>query len=550
MAGGGEGEYRSLENTPTWALAMVCFVFIAVSLLIEHLIHLISHWLQKHKKNSLVEAVDKLKSVMIVLGFMSLILTVTQKYIAKICIPNGAAATMLPCRTKRLVEIDDDDDKGEDYCGSKGKTALITEAGLNQLSIFLFVMAAMQIVYSVLTMALGRAKMRRWRAWEKETQTVEYEAANDPNRFRYTRQTTFGRRHMNCCTSNTVNLWIKCFFRQFFNSVAKVDYLTLRHGFIAAHLSNNNSFNFQKYIEKSLDEDFKSVVGISPIMWLLVVILMLGDIRGWHVYLWVSFLPLIIVLVVGTKLEVVVAKMALQLSENNTVIKGAPVVQPNDDYFWFSHPKFVLTLLHYTLFVNAFELAFFVWVTWQFGIHSCYHESLEIIVTRMAFAVMVQILCSYITLPLYALVTQMGSRYKGVMVEQQTANMLKNWHAGVKQNNKKKRDNVSPSSRSIPPSSPFSATNRNSNMMAFSPDSYSHHHSPTNGHHRHNTNGSPLGSTSHPPRPPPPPSSSGSGDAEIELEGTSYRDQMGSPLRSPTFADIQRGGNNRAFGPF
>lgn len=25
----------------------------------------------------------------------------------------------------------------------------------------------------------------------------------------------------------------KCFFRQFFNSVAKVDYLTLRHAFIA-----------------------------------------------------------------------------------------------------------------------------------------------------------------------------------------------------------------------------------------------------------------------------------------------------------------------------
>ncbi|CAN0905028.1 MLO-like protein 3 [Linum grandiflorum] len=347
----------------------------------------------------------------------------------------------------------------------QGKTALITEAGLNQLSIFLFVMAVTQIVYSVLTMALGRAKMRRWRAWEKETQTVEYEAANDPNRFRYARQTTFARRHMNC-TTTVLHLWIKCFFRQFFNSVAKVDYLTLRHGFISAHLSNNNSFDFQKYIEKSLDEDFKAVVGIRhvhPIMWFLVVIFMLGDIRGWHVYLWVSFLPLMIVLVVGTKLEMVVGKMGLQLNHQNSVIKGAPVVEPNDDYFWFSHPKFVLTLLHYTLFVNAFELAFFVWATWQFGIKSCYHETLEILVTRMVLAVMVQILCSYSTLPLYALVTQMGSRYKGVMVKEETANVLKQLHAGVKQNNKKKHNkagggDVSLSSPRSFPSSPLSNT--------------------------------------------------------------------------------------------
>ncbi|CAN1249527.1 MLO-like protein 3 [Linum perenne] len=411
MAGGGGDGYRSLEHTPTWALATVCFVFIALSLLIEHLIHLVSHWLQKHKKNSLVEAVEKLKSVMIVLGFMSLILTVTQKSIAKICIPNA------------------------------GKTALITEAGLNQLSIFLFVMAATQIVYSVLTMALGRAKMRRWKAWERETQTVEYEAANDPNRFRYARQTTFARRHMNC-TTTVLHLWI---VGPTLRIVSKVNESNCF--FCIAHLSNNNSFNFQKYIEKSLDEDFKAVVGISPVMWFLVVIFMLADIRGWHIYLWVSFLPLMIVLVVGTKLEVVVANMGLKLNDRNTVIKGAPLVQPNDDYFWFNHPKFVLTLLHYTLFV------------WQFGIKSCYHETLEILVTRMVLAVMVQILCSYSTLPLYALVTQMGSRYKGVMVKEETANVLKQLHAGVKQNNKKKHKaagDVSPTGRSFP-SSPLSS---------------------------------------------------------------------------------------------
>ncbi|KAF4382161.1 hypothetical protein F8388_008647, partial [Cannabis sativa] len=140
---------------------------------------------------------------------------------------------------------------------------------------------------------------------------------------------------------------------RFSNSVAKVDYLTLRHGFIEAHLSaRHDSFNFQQYIERSLEEDFRIVVGISPPMWFLVVILLLVDVHGWHVYSWLSYVPILIVLVLGTKLEVIVARMALQMKEqNNNVIIGAPLVKPNDNLFWFGKPKFVLTLLHYTLFV-------------------------------------------------------------------------------------------------------------------------------------------------------------------------------------------------------
>ncbi|KAF4403503.1 hypothetical protein G4B88_008149 [Cannabis sativa] len=258
------------------------------------------------------------------------------------------------------------DEVSADSCTVQGKVALVSNEAIHQLHIFIFVLAAMQIVYSTLTMALGRVKMKRWKAWEKETQTTEYLVANDPYRFRFTRQTTFGRRHMNNCTeTSSILLWIKCFFRQFSNSVAKVDYLTLRHGFIEAHLSaRHDSFNFQQYIERSLEEDFRIVVGISPPMWFLVVILLLVDVHGWHVYSWLSYVPILIVLVLGTKLEVIVARMALQMKEqNNNVIIGAPLVKPNDNLFWFGKPKFVLTLLHYTLFVNAFELAFFIWVS-------------------------------------------------------------------------------------------------------------------------------------------------------------------------------------------
>lgn len=239
---------------------------------------------------------------------------------------------------------------------------------------------------------------------------------------------------MTSCATTSFLLWIKCFFRQFFHSVAKVDYFTLRHGFISAHLSaRNSSFNFQKYIEKSLEEDFKVVVSISPLLWFIVVIFMLVDVQGWHVYLWLSYVPLLIVLVLGAKLEVIVANMARQINEQNSVIRGTPLVQPNDNLFWFGRPKFVLHLLHFTLFTNAFELAFFIWVTVQFGFNSCYHEYTVIIITRLVLAVAAQVLCSYITLPLYALVTQMGSEFKSKVLEDQVAKIIKQWHAEVRE---------------------------------------------------------------------------------------------------------------------
>ncbi|KAG5248426.1 MLO protein [Salix suchowensis] len=474
--GAGPTPYRSLQETPTWALATVCFVFIFTGIFIEYLIHLLSHWLKKSRKTALFEALEKLKSVLMVLGFMSLILTATQGSIIKICIPNKVANGMLPCRqtitktTKSIQERMLAAESDSDYWNEIS----YTESGINQLNIFIFVMAIMQIVYTVLTMALGRAKMRSWKAWERETQTVEYQAANDPNRFRYTRQTTFARRHMSSFAATSTQLWIKCFFRQFFSSVAKVDYLTLRHGFLAAHLPNNRSFNFQRYIQRSLDYDFKEVVGIRPWMWFVVVIFMLVDIHGLHVYLWVSFIPLLIVLLLGTKLGVVVAEMALQIQDQSSVIKGAPLVRPNDSLFWFSHPKHVLTLytLLFSWYNNAFELAFFVWVTLQYGIHSCYHESVEIIVVRVVLAVTVQIMCSYITLPLYALVTQMGSQFKGAILDEQIVNAIKQWHCGVTEKMKKKTQDFSLSNHQSY-SSPISTSNRTMD----SPSDNNHHHS-------------------------------------------------------------------------
>ncbi|KAI4385504.1 hypothetical protein MLD38_003522 [Melastoma candidum] len=493
MASGSGG--RTLEQTPTWAVAVVCFVLVLISIVIESIIHLIGHWLKKKHKRGLYEALEKIKSELMLLGFISLLLTVGQSTIAGICISKEVGATWHPCKKKqeqqyptkfqeppwdsgnrrRLLEEEDYGRDGSlrrilasgstDQCAAKGKVPFISTEGIHQLHIFIFVLAVFHVVYCVLTMALGRAKMGKWKSWEKETETSEYQFSHDPHRFRFARETSFGRRHLNVWTKTPFLMWIVCFFRQFFRSVTKVDYLTLRHGFIMAHLApqSQTKFDFHKYIKRSLEEDFKVVVGISPPIWLFAVVFLLFNTHGWYSYLWLPFVPLIIILLVGTKLQVIITKMGLKIQERGEVVKGVPIVEPGNHLFWFNCPRLILYLINFVLFQNAFQLAFFAWTWYQFGLTSCFHEHIEDVIIRISMGVLIQILCSYVTLPLYALVTQMGSTMKPTIFNDRVAMALRKWHQSAKKH--LKQQSKAPASASV---SPFSSR----------PVTPSHHMSP------------------------------------------------------------------------
>ncbi|THU65986.1 hypothetical protein C4D60_Mb05t09430 [Musa balbisiana] len=433
----------SLQYTPTWAAAIIFLFAIAVSYILAQSISFAGNWFRSRQKIALSDAIDKLKEELMILGFLSLVLAVVQRPISHICVPVKAADYMLPCRRLHPKSIS----SAAGYCVDRGMISLVSQQGIHQLHIFIFVLAVVHVLCSMTTMILGRAKMRRWKAWEKETQTTEYHVANDPNRFRLTRETTFAKRHITVATSSSsMYLWIKCFFRQFYDSVNRVDYLTLRHGFIMAHFSRHTTFNFHEYTNRSLEDEFKTVLTISPPLWFLVVIFMLVDIHGWYSYFWLSFAPLITVLAVGTKLHVIVARMAVKLDRENIVITGAPPVQPNDDFFWFGNPRLILFLLHLAFFQNAFELTFFIWIWYEFGLKSCYHENFGITIARVTLAVVVQFLCSYITLPMYALVTQMGSEFKRSMFGERTKTVLRRWHDDVRVRRKKQHPYRSPPS--------------------------------------------------------------------------------------------------------
>ncbi|CAM8917327.1 unnamed protein product [Rhodiola kirilowii] len=457
MAGGGNPNARELDQTPTWAVASVVAVIILISILLEKILHRFGEYFQKGSKKALYEALEKVKAELMVLGFISLILTFTQTSISNVCIPVDLADTMLPCppvhsthhgeEPKPEAESEDSHHRrllwthhrmlagGAVKGCAKDHVPLISLNGLHQLHIFIFFLAVFHVIYSAITMLLGRLKIRGWKVWEREI--MAQEADNGPTRFRLTHETSFVRDHTSFWTKNAFLFCLVCFVRQFARSVRRADYLTLRHGFINVHLAPGTKFDFQKYIKRSLEDDFKVVVGISPLLWASVVMFLLLNVHGWQSMFWVSVIPLIVTLSVGAKLQAVITQMAVEITERHAVVEGIPLVEVSDRHFWFSWPQMILYLIHFTLFQNAFELTYFFWIWYEFGLRSCFNDNFTLLIIRVILGVAVQFICSYITLPLYALVTQMGSTMKKSIFDEQTNKALKKWHMNAQ---KKKAD--------------------------------------------------------------------------------------------------------------
>lgn len=96
-----------------------------------------------------------------------------------------------------------------------------------------------------------------------------------------------------------------------------------------------------------------------------------------------------IILLVGMKLELVIMEMAEQISERTTVVRGAPLVQPSNNFFWFNKPQWILFLIHFTLFeVNIAKLNTYAIIIWSVGKWLTRYRKVE--VYNLSFAKLIQ----------------------------------------------------------------------------------------------------------------------------------------------------------------
>ncbi|PPD88806.1 hypothetical protein GOBAR_DD14263 [Gossypium barbadense] len=412
----------SLYYKPTWVVAAVCFVIILISLFAERGLNYLGKCLTHSNQDALFEALQKLKAELMLLGFISLLLNVFQGLISQICIPSHFESTMLPC--KKHTEI-----KGhENYSppAINNERHLLSEK-------------SGKFFRSLLT------SIRQWKPWED---SIKVAAGPAKVTHRHHLNNVLKKLAWGYWRRAAVISWIISFFKQFYSSVTMSEYIALREGkvpllstesfhelhiliFVVAvvhvvscavilvlggarmgmtNCLSHQEFDFHKDMVESLERDFRHVVGISWYQWLFVVVFLALNVEGWHTYFWLSFLPIVLLLLVGAKLEHIIVRLAQDVDVMKKHPGQEPAwVRPSDEYFWFNRPRLLLDFIHFILFQNAFEIAFFFWILWTYGFHSCMMEKKGYIITRLIIGVIVQVLCSYITLPLYALVTKMGT---------------------------------------------------------------------------------------------------------------------------------------------
>ncbi|XP_022936112.1 MLO-like protein 11 isoform X1 [Cucurbita moschata] len=448
MAENGSPEGRSLALTPTWSVASVLTIFVAISLLVERSIHRLSSWLEKSHRKPLFEALEKMKEELMLLGFISLLLTASSSVISNICIPSKFYDTSFtPCSQSQIDEhhVDTSSEQRKLYMVSsfpylyrrmltvnkntckEGHEPFVSYEGLEQLHRFIFVMAVTHVSYSCLTMLLAIVKIHSWRVWENEAHMDLHDVFSDTTNEKIMQRQSHFVQYLtsNPLTRSNFLIWMTCFFRQFGSSVVHSDYLTLRKGFITNH-NLSSSYDFHSYMVRSMEEEFQRIVGVSGPLWGFVVAFLLFNVKGSNLYFWIASIPFTLVLLVGTKLQHVIATLTLENAGISGFFSGAKL-KPRDDLFWFKKPEFLLSLIHFVLFQNAFELASFFWFWWQFGYNSCFISNHLLVYLRLILGFAGQFLCSYSTLPLYALVTQMGTNYKAALIPQRIRETIYGW---------------------------------------------------------------------------------------------------------------------------
>ncbi|KAL3752895.1 hypothetical protein ACJRO7_000314 [Eucalyptus globulus] len=375
----------SLEYTPTWVVAVVCFCIVFISITVEELFHCAGQYLKKKKKSEswpLVDGSRKIKDELMLLGLISLLLTVFQSSIRKICISEQLDNILLPCkkpnppsavanfntssfassatRGRRLLAVASDT---TDYCSEK------------------------------------RIQWGRLGTYDKEIGSADKQKQGEE----LAKILEHNKKPSRFFSYMVVSNMEKSIY-----SLTKEEYIALRLNFITACDPKDAGKDFQKYILWILEKEFEKMIEINWYSWFLTVIYMLMNVAGWNAYFWISFIPFTILLIVGLRLEFMISRLIKWVAENHRKNENASsengakgtVYKFTNNYRCF---RFVDILIHIMLFLNSLELAFFFFMLIQYGFHSCIMENVGFVVSRIVMGGCLQILCMSRILPLYAI---------------------------------------------------------------------------------------------------------------------------------------------------
>ncbi|GBG85854.1 hypothetical protein CBR_g40665 [Chara braunii] len=436
---------KNLEETPSYRIAVVVFVFIAASLLIEHSFHHLIHYLEHQRKKGLHQAVVKVKDELMLLGLLSLILSVFSTYFASVCIKSEDDFAWYPCAEKEIDTLrkyrektwfektvlpnEPDADKKESIekfyvdpkkglggCKDPGYEPWITFDAANYLHYLLFVLASVLIVYASFSFLLAFVRVRRWRISELKTHedAPKLEGMTNDERLRFaglqdSPSLLYGVGQAGGNIFSRVIFWISCFFQMPFRSIGKRDYITLRMLFLIKHDLPMN-FDFHWYIMRCMEEDFSELVGVPWPFWVFLCLLLLGDVSSANLFWWCQVVAFVLILIVATKCLAIVRTLSREATKG-TGHFVATDPRPTDELFWFKKPRFLLGCIHFVVFVNSLDLAAILFHRWKFYDVHCLDLvfGMNLLGYRIALSVLTLFFSAFVALPIYAIAAQMGS---------------------------------------------------------------------------------------------------------------------------------------------
>ncbi|GAA0167021.1 hypothetical protein LIER_22047 [Lithospermum erythrorhizon] len=448
-------EGKSLSETPSWAVATVVTVLLFVGFLIHGCLKKLVKWLDRTKRKALLAALEKIKEELMLFGVLSLLMGHGIIFFTKICVKSSVfSSRFYPCSADSALKGQQLEDfvtlskaylsnssisrkligNEKDNICSEGHEPFASYESLHQLHRFLFVLGVTHVFYSFVAIVLAMIKIHSWRAWEDHAKSVVLQQGFDElpvSIAKLRRLSTFiSHRTSHPWSQHGVLVWLLCFSRQFWSSINQADYNALRLGFISTH-ELPLTYDFHKYMFRSMEEEFRDIVGISIPLWIFGILCILLNYHGTNIYFWISFIPAILNLLIGTKLHRIVVKLAVEVMKAN-LRTGFSHFNLRDELFWFGKPRLLLLIIQFISFQNAFEMATYIWLQWENKKTMCLTQNHSLIVIRLTFGVVSQFWCSFITFPLYVIVTQMGSKFKKSIISENVRKSILGWRKKVK----------------------------------------------------------------------------------------------------------------------
>nr|KAJ0218564.1 hypothetical protein LSAT_V11C300129680 [Lactuca sativa] len=301
-------EGKSLVETPTWAVASVVSVMVLVGFFMNAALRHIEKWLYRTKRKALFAALEKIKEELMLFAILSLLMGHWIVYISKICVKSSAISSRFyPCSIdKSFIVTEAVDDRisfnnHSNYSVSRqllshthtqicpeGSSSFASKESLEQLHRFLFALGVTHVTYSFVAIALAMIKIYSWRIWENQAKSM----AQPPPQGMRRLSTFIYRNTAHPWSQHNILVWLLCFSRQIWSSINRTDYLALRLGFITTH-NLPLSYDFHNYMLRSMEEEFRDIVGISIPLWIFAISCVLLGFHGTYIYFWLSFLPAI-----------------------------------------------------------------------------------------------------------------------------------------------------------------------------------------------------------------------------------------------------------------